>query len=192
MQDTFNCRVKISKTKVLFFSSDQTEGFGCVFSSSVSNPAAFVDFATNTLYTYFSFLFFFTECSLGWRLLLFKNTWMPIFVCIVCMYFLCSHTLFLAYASRGWCLRSHLNAFYCLVDGLQKSLVLGVLVAVFIGVHVSQSTHIVVKILLCDWFLLWERKWELMIQNNLCVWMGVWMCMFICSLLFFKISENLW
>lgn len=42
----------------------------------------------------------------------------------------------------------HLDALYCLIDGLQQSPVLGVLVAVFVGKHVGQGVHIAVKVLL--------------------------------------------
>lgn len=43
---------------------------------------------------------------------------------------------------------SHLDALHRLVDGLEQSPVLRVLVAVFVGKHVSQGVHIAVKVLL--------------------------------------------
>lgn len=43
---------------------------------------------------------------------------------------------------------SHLDALHRLVDGLQQSPVLRVLVAVFVGKHVGQGVHVAVKVLL--------------------------------------------
>lgn len=43
---------------------------------------------------------------------------------------------------------SHLDALHRLVDGLQQSPVLRVLVAVFTGKHVSESFNVAVKVLL--------------------------------------------
>lgn len=93
MQNTLNCVVKISKTKLLFFPSGQTEGFGCGLFILRFQSSSICGFWN--IYVIFIFLFsLVTECSLGWRLLLFENTWMPIFVCTICMYFLCYYTHF--------------------------------------------------------------------------------------------------
>lgn len=46
-----------------------------------------------------------------------------------------------------------LNASHGLLDGFQKAFVLRVLVAVLIGVHVSEGVHIGVKILFTYWLL---------------------------------------
>lgn len=43
---------------------------------------------------------------------------------------------------------SHLDALHRLVDGLEQSPVLRVLVAVFIGKHVGQGFHVAVEVLL--------------------------------------------
>lgn len=51
-------------------------------------------------------------------------------------------------------LRSHLDALHCLVDGLEQSPVLGVLVAVFIGKHVGEGFYVAVEVLLRHWLLL--------------------------------------
>lgn len=149
--------VNICKNKLLFFPSGQTEGFGCDLFILCFQSNSICGFWN--IYGIYTVLFsLVTECSLGWRLLLFKTPECPFCVYHLHVLSLLLHSLFLLYVSSGWCLRSHLYAFHCLVDGLQQGLVLRVLVAVFIGVHVSQCTHIVFKILLCDWFLLWERK----------------------------------
>ena len=46
-----------------------------------------------------------------------------------------------------------LNAPHSLLDRFQKAFVLRILVAVLIGVHVSEGVHIGVKILFTDWLL---------------------------------------
>lgn len=49
---------------------------------------------------------------------------------------------------------SHLDALHRLVDGLQQGPVLRVLVAVFVGEHVSESLNVRIKVLLRHRFLL--------------------------------------
>lgn len=46
------------------------------------------------------------------------------------------------------CCSSHLDALHRLVDGLEQSPVLGVLVAVFISKHVGEGFYITVEVLL--------------------------------------------
>lgn len=53
------------------------------------------------------------------------------------------------------CGASNLDALHSFIDALQQSLVLGALEAVLVGVHVSQGADVSVKVLLCDWLLLW-------------------------------------
>lgn len=53
---------------------------------------------------------------------------------------------------------SHLNALHCLVDGLEQSPVLRVLVAVLVSEHVGQCVHVAIKGLLRQWLLLNTHK----------------------------------
>ena len=74
-------------------------------------------------------------------------------------YVYCSHTssLFPLFCSRRSSSLSDLDAFDSLVDGFQQGLVLWVLVAVLVGVHVSQCVDIAVEVLLGDGLTLWCR-----------------------------------
>lgn len=63
---------------------------------------------------------------------------------------------------------SHLDALHCLVNGLQQSPVLRVLVAVFVGEHAGESVYVAVEVLLRERFLLhtqhhtvWSQFWRL-------------------------------
>lgn len=49
---------------------------------------------------------------------------------------------------------SNLNPFYSLIDGLQQSPVLGILIAIFVGKHVGQCVHVTVEVVFRQRFLL--------------------------------------
>lgn len=167
--------VDIRKNKLLFLPSGHTEEFGLSFHSQLPIQQHLC-ILERICYVHLGFLL---SQNAPWNEGWYYSTHMNAHFCVHYLHVLSLplHTLFPFCVSSGRCLRSHLDAFHCLVDGLQQGLVLRVLVAVFIGVHVSQSTHIIFKILLCDWFLLWERKLEPMMQSSLCVWICVWKCM---------------
>lgn len=82
---------------------------------------------------------------------------MPYFIChlAVCV----SHTLSLSLSLISLSYSLDLDPFHSLVYGLQQSLIVRVLVALLVGVHIHQSVHIGVKILLRDWLLLsWAKR----------------------------------
>lgn len=57
---------------------------------------------------------------------------------------------------------SHLDALHGLVDGLQESSVLGVLVAVFVGEHAGESVYVAVEVLLGQGLLLHTQVYTIL------------------------------
>lgn len=64
------------------------------------------------------------------------------------------------------CRASDFDALHGFVDALQQSLVLRALEAVLVGVHVGQGAHVAVKVLLCDWLLLWCKQQPISTEKN--------------------------